>query len=149
MRFPHGADIRYAGQQNEVSVDLDSEIIKGRDFASIREVFEAAYEMQYGLRLPDMEIEIVAWRLSAHGPDVQRDSVAPLGAEIANAKGERPIRLGDGLQSSPVYDRAPLAAGQEFAGPAIIEERETTIVVLPGWRARVDDSGCIIARREG
>jgi len=149
VRFTHGADIRYAGQQNEVSVDLDPEIIKGRDFASVREAFEAAYEMQYGLRLPDMEIEIVAWRLSAHGPEVQRDSVAPLGAEIANAKGERPIRLGDGLQSSPVYDRAPLAAGQEFAGPAIIEERETTIVVLPGWRARVDDSGCIIARREG
>lgn len=149
VRFTYGADIRYAGQQNEVSVDLERDAVQGRDLAGIREAFEAAYELQYGLRLPDMEIEIVAWRLSAHGPDVQRDSVVPLSADPCEPKGERPVRLAGGLQSAPVYDRAPLASRQEIAGPAIIEERETTIVLLSGWRARVDDTGCIIARREG
>ena len=38
-----------------------------------------------------------------------------------------------------------LAAGQSVKGPAIIEERETTIVILPGWTATVDQIGCIFA----
>lgn len=148
IRFTYAADVRYAGQQNEVTVDLDRDAVMGRNPAEIREAFEAVYELQYGLRLPEMNIEIVAWRLSAHGPEARRDSVARLGAENSTAKGSRSARLGDGPQSVPVFDRAPLAAGQEIPGPAIIEERETTIVLLPGWRARVDGTGCIIARRE-
>ena len=45
----------------------------------------------------------------------------------------------------PVYDRASLAKAQKIDGPVIIEERETTIIVLPGWQATVDDFGCIVA----
>ena len=46
----------------------------------------------------------------------------------------------------PVYERATLATGQAIAGPAIIEERETTTAIPPGWSATVDQIGCIIAR---
>ena len=46
-----------------------------------------------------------------------------------------------------MYDRAALAAGQAIPGPAIIEERETTIVLLPGWTATVDTRGSIVAKR--
>jgi N-methylhydantoinase A len=49
----------------------------------------------------------------------------------------------------PVYDRAALAIGQRLAGPAIIEERETTLVILRGWTASVDAGGAVIAVREG
>ena len=47
----------------------------------------------------------------------------------------------------PVYDRGALAAGQTIAGPAIIEERETTTVLPPGWTATIDEIGCIVARK--
>jgi N-methylhydantoinase A len=47
----------------------------------------------------------------------------------------------------PVFDRAHLALGQEIAGPAIIEERETTIVLPPAWSATVDALGCVVAER--
>jgi len=49
---------------------------------------------------------------------------------------------------TPVYARRDLARGQSIDGPAIIEERETTIIILPGWRARVDATGCIMASKE-
>ena len=49
----------------------------------------------------------------------------------------------------PVYDRPALAAGQEIPGPVIIEERETTIFILPGWHASVAENGCITAERRG
>jgi N-methylhydantoinase A/oxoprolinase/acetone carboxylase beta subunit len=60
------------------------------------------------------------------------------------------VRLGSGARQDvryAVYERATLAAAQEIPGPAIIEERETTTVILPGWTARVDRTGCIIAQR--
>jgi N-methylhydantoinase A len=52
----------------------------------------------------------------------------------------------DGLRV-PVFDRNALAAGQRVEGPAIIEERETTTVIPPGWTATVDKIGCIFARK--
>jgi N-methylhydantoinase A len=48
----------------------------------------------------------------------------------------------------PVFDRKALAAGQALRGPAIVEERETTIVIPPGWRAEVDRFGCVVATPE-
>jgi N-methylhydantoinase A len=48
----------------------------------------------------------------------------------------------------PVYDRMALAIGQRVAGPAILEERETTLVILRGWTAAVHPSGAVIAEHE-
>ena len=48
-------------------------------------------------------------------------------------------------QPVPVFERRSLVAGQSFDGPAIVEERETTIVIPPGWRASVDQVGCVVA----
>jgi N-methylhydantoinase A len=63
------------------------------------------------------------------------------------SKGTRPVHAwSDGL-SVPVYERNALAAGQQVKGPAIIEERETTTVIPPGWTATVDKIGCIFARK--
>ena len=52
----------------------------------------------------------------------------------------------DGLRV-PVYDRNTLAAGQSVKGPAIIEERETTTALPPGWSATIDALGCIVATK--
>jgi N-methylhydantoinase A len=48
----------------------------------------------------------------------------------------------------PVHDRAALAIGQRIAGPAIIEERETTLVILRRWTAELHPSGAVIATRD-
>ena len=55
-------------------------------------------------------------------------------------KGERPIYLPEqqSLVSAPVYDRYRLAPGAAFSGPAVVEERESTLIVGPHARARVD-----------
>ena len=143
----HGADMRYLGQANEVTVALPANPAETRDLSVVRESFEQAYEAQYGLRLPDVEIEVVAWRLSAQGPDAKRDSVVQLATADSAPKGTRPVRFGAEPEPVAVYDRAALATGQAIAGPAIIEERETTIVLLPGWDATVDTRGSIVATR--
>jgi N-methylhydantoinase A len=52
-----------------------------------------------------------------------------------------------GLAAVAVYDRVTLAAGQVLEGPALIEERDTTIVLRPGWRAEMKSHGGLVATR--
>jgi N-methylhydantoinase A len=100
------------------------------------------------MRLPEVDIEIVSWRLVATGPLASRDSKIDLKREPAKPIRTRSARFnGDDVQA-PVYARRELAQGQSIDGPAIIEERETTIIILPGWRAKVDKTGCIMATKD-
>src|SRR5205823_1204165 len=111
-------------------------------------VFESAYENLYSLRLPDVDVEVVSWRLVATGPSASRASTPELVAIPAQPKTTRKARFHRTDIDTPVYERRELARNQAINGPAIIEERETTIIILPGWRANVDATGCIMASKE-
>jgi len=63
-------------------------------------------------------------------------------------RGQRKARFGGRDVDAPVYARSDLACEQVVPGPAIIEERETTIIILPGWQAKVDPTGCVMASKE-
>lgn len=147
LSFVFGGDLRYFGQQNEVTIAFPDDPRRDRDVRALRQCFETAYEAQYGLRLGEVDVEIVSWRLTAFGPVVARHGRAELPAKPAVPKTKRRARFGKIDEPVDVYDRSALMLGQEVAGPVIIEERETTIIILPGWRARVDASGCITATR--
>ena len=148
IKFQFGADLRYFGQQNEVTAWFDTDPRKKRDAAWVRAIFEDAYEKLYSLRLPEVDVEIVSWRLVATGPVASRDSKVALQSAPAKPHGKRSARFGANDIDTPVYARKDLAKGQTLEGPAIIEERETTIIILPGWRAKVDATGCIMASKE-
>jgi N-methylhydantoinase A len=47
-----------------------------------------------------------------------------------------------------VYARDALIPGDEIAGPAIVTQLDTTTLIAPGWRARVDDGGNLVLERE-
>jgi len=73
-------------------------------------------------------------------------SPAAVGGFTAKASKAQPAKtrranLGQGFAETPIYLGSDLVPGNEVAGPAIIEETFTTIVVYPGWNARVDDAG--------
>ena len=146
LRF--GADMRYFGQQNEVTTYFDADPREKHDLAWARESFEREYEKLYSLRLPEVDVEVVSWRLIATGPSASRDTSSALSSASAKAKRSRKARFDGADVDTPVYARRELAADQTIRGPAIIEERETTIIILPGWTARVHATGCIMATRE-
>ncbi|AXK82957.1 hydantoinase/oxoprolinase family protein [Pseudolabrys taiwanensis] len=148
LTFQFGADLRYFGQQNEVTAWFDTDPRKKHDATWVRSVFEDGYEKLYSLRLPNVDVEIVSWRLVATGPLAARDSKAALQGSPAKPTGKRSARFNGRDVDTPVYARKALAKGQAVDGPAIIEERETTIIILPGWRAKVDATGCIMATKE-
>jgi N-methylhydantoinase A len=101
----------------------------------------------YGVNPSHVPIELVTWRVTARGPIIPFNRAMNLPATPGQPKGTRPVHAWSDGVSVPVYDRNTLAAGQNIKGPAIIEERETTTVIPPGWTATVDKIGCIFARK--
>lgn len=147
IRLTIGADLRYAGQQNEVGIVFEHDPRQARDADAVRRIFEAAYFGQYGVNPSHVPVEVVSWRLTARGPDDIVDA-APLTPKAPAApKGERTIPLWAGAPKAKLYDRPALAPGQSVVGPALVEERETTLVIPPGWTGVVDAIGCITAKR--
>jgi N-methylhydantoinase A len=146
LRF--GADMRYFGQQNEVTTWCDVDPRGKQDVAWLRKLFEDEYDKLYHLRLSDVDVEVVSWRLIATGASASRDSAALLAASPVKAKTTRKAHFNGAEVDTPVYQRRELAQDQAIKGPAIIEERETTIVILPSWTAKVHATGSIMASRE-
>ena len=141
------ADLRYLGQQSELTVALDVDPRTHHDASRIVDVFVPTYKKLYGVNPSHVPIELVTWRVTARGPIIPFNRAMTLPATPGQPKGKREVHAwSDGLRV-PVYDRNTLAAGQSVKGPAIIEERETTTVIPPDWTATVDKIGCIFARK--
>src|SRR5205085_603266 len=106
----------------------------------------AAHERRYGYAMPEEPVELVAVRVTATVP-VERPALhepEPSGDAVA---GRRRICVdGDWLEAD-VHDRERMGRGSEVAGPAIVELREATCLVRPGWSGRVDAAGTLVLER--
>ena len=151
VRFRYGLDARYSGQGNEITVWVGTGEAWPAGEAEVRSAFESEYRRIYGMTIPDVAIEAVTWRLSAYAEKVQvrPDTGATGAAGAAEPVSRRPVvfERGSDAVDVPVYRRQDLGVGAEFAGPAIVEERETTTVIRPGWRAEVTSDGSLVATR--
>ncbi|MCB1482132.1 MAG: hydantoinase/oxoprolinase family protein [Rhodobiaceae bacterium] len=147
MQFSFGAELRYLGQQSEVKIALDFDPRKVRDADRICELFEAEYVTQYGLKLDTMPIELVNWIVTASGKTPSRGSGVHKRHDEQPAHKTRTVYLRGEATPVSVYQRADLRVGQVLDGPLIVEERETTSFVLPGWTLALHPDGSMIASR--
>ncbi len=142
------ADIRYKGQYAELPVIVEPETVEKADFATIAAEFEEQYRKVYAINLSGLPLEVVSWRVTAIGTGEDAPKVRSTVASGSDGVRYRPVVFRDGVVETPVYSRTSLKAGAELTGPVLIEERETTIVILPNWKISVDEHGCIFANRE-
>lgn len=141
--FERSFDIRYVGQGYEINVPLPDVSAAHTGHDGLLELFRRTYEGLFGRAFPQNEFEIVNLRLIARGP-LPDSPLRPHEASGGDAlKGERQAYSprGSGYVAFQVYDRHALPAGVVVDGPAIIEERESTLVVDAGGRLRVDSFG--------
>ncbi len=140
------AEMRYVAQGHEVEVEVPLGGLAADSLTIITRNFEAAYRALYHRTPQGVAIEALNWRLQVSGPvpELTMASSAPEAGEHPTAaralKGRRRavfVEAG-GFVETPVYDRYQLSPGMSFDGPAIVEERESTAVVGPGGRCRVD-----------
>ena len=151
VRFRYGIDVRYRGQGNEITVWLGEGLEWPTTDAETLAAFEAEYKQVYGLTIDDVPAEVVTWRLSAWAPvtGVEPDLAAPAGRDAAPTA-RRTVRFGRDREPDDVaiYERTGLPAGTRLAGPVIISEAETTVVIRPGWTVEVNADGSLLAQRE-
>jgi N-methylhydantoinase A len=151
IRFRYGVDARYLGQGNEITVWVGEGDGWPASDDDVRARFEDDYRRIYGLTIPDVGIEAVTWRLSAYSIVDAVEPVARIGDAPGAPIGTRPVKFtrGQSAVATAVYRREHLGAGQQIDGPAIVEERETTAVIRPGWRATLAADGSLTAERRG
>ena len=140
-----GADMRYAGQEHAVTVDIPLELFARQDRDGIKKLFDAVHETRYGYHNADEKVEIVSLRSATIGL-MRKPERAPLAEGDAEPdaafRGTRPVYFsGAGTVETPTYDRSGLAAGNRIAGPALIEEYASTTVVHPQDSVTIDAFG--------
>ncbi len=151
MRFIRSADMRYAGQGFEISVALPGGGYSQENGQEFRRAFEKEYLDIYQRLCPEIPIEGVNWRLVATGPRPQIGTGTWWSKEASLAaalKGKRPIYLpGKGrYEEVSVYDRYRLPVNVKIDGPAVVEEKESTMVMNGPATAWVDPSGSLVVR---
>jgi N-methylhydantoinase A len=142
IRLKRRLDMRYQGQGHEIEVTLPDAADAGALFADLAELFARAYEATYTLRL-DEPAEIVNWKVEASGPAPNLGAGYSLSGPAGTGKALKGARLAYDAEAGrmtewPVYDRYALTPGATVAGPALIEERESTCVIGSGQTATVD-----------
>jgi N-methylhydantoinase A len=143
-------DLRYAGQEHTISIQLPSSTVsRGDDLSTAaREPFVQLHRRLYGHGEWDGTIELVACRCRSIGITDRPSWRAPAETGDGCAKGHRDVYFAEsgGFIASELYDRDALRIGQIVPGPTVIEEWATTIVVPPGWVASVGELGEVILR---
>jgi N-methylhydantoinase A len=144
-------DMRFVGQGYEINVPLPDGPYRTGDLERLREAFFGAYAATYGDRAFDRADSVVGvhWRLRAvveRGPFHFASVPKGDGGGRAALKGRRPVYFPEsgGFDDCPIYERHRLGADDRVQGPAIIEEVESTIVLIPGSDAVVDGHGNIV-----
>jgi len=136
-------DMRYAGQNYELAVPVPEGAITAATLDVLAEGFADAHRQMYGFVAEDEPVQLVTFRVEATGL-VRKAAFQPrpLGSADPSAAliGRRHVWLSQaaGFVSCPVYDRERLDAGNRIAGPAIVEQMDSTTVVPPGMTARIE-----------
>lgn len=149
IRFRYGVDARYLGQGNELTIWVGEGDGWPANHDEVVERFESDYRRVYGLTIPDVGVEVVTWRLSAVADAAPVEPRSMVATAHGEAHRHRPVRFRRGSDplDTPVFRRSDLGVGQRFDGPAIVEERETTAVIRPGWTVHVAVDGSLVAER--
>ncbi|MBP8625407.1 MAG: hydantoinase/oxoprolinase family protein [Syntrophorhabdaceae bacterium] len=145
--FERSLDMRFVGQGSEVNIPAPPGDFRGLKKEQIRKLFDEVYEKLYGRTYPDSEVEFINFKIRASLPErlLQLPRIEGKGGlSIEGAiKGTRPAYSNIAKDFIPytVYDRYKLFPGASFKGPAIVEERESTLVVGEDGYVRMDDYG--------
>jgi 5-oxoprolinase (ATP-hydrolysing) len=112
--------------------------------------FYDEYRQRYGFLMSGRALVIESISVEAIG--ASHESVAQTTAAVKAAAlpvpiDSRPVYFETTWHSTPFFDRTSLQPGAKLPGPAVIRERNTTIVIEPGWQAEVTPLNHLVLRR--
>jgi len=142
-RISLSVDMRYAGQNYEISVPLPPGPVTRATIDGLAAGFAAAHQRLYGFVAEDEPVQLVTFRAEATGI-VRKADIRPTahaGPDPgAAAIGRREVWLREtgAFVSCRLYDREKLFSGNRIEGPAIVEQMDATTLIVPGATATVD-----------
>jgi N-methylhydantoinase A len=146
-----GAEVRYARQSHELDVAVPGGPVDATTLAAVRDGFEDAHKRAYGFAMTE-DMVLVNAQVTAIA-SLPKPPFEPLAGGAASGNGthpsassvdRRPIYVRGDWVEAAVYERRDLGPGVEIAGPSIVEQPDTTVLLLPGDRGRVDGQGNLI-----
>lgn len=133
IRWFIGTEMRYAGQGHNVSVSLPWRKVGGAMAPALLKAFETNYRQLYGHLVPGAAPQVITWRLTGRSRvkshTFKWGDARSSGKPVMRGKREVFLPLKKQYALVPVYDRYSLKSGTRLAGPVILEERESTLVV--------------------
>ncbi|MSP67300.1 MAG: hydantoinase/oxoprolinase family protein [Alphaproteobacteria bacterium] len=153
LRFQ--AALQYEGQTHRVYIDLPAAghtppAVTAQDLAAR---FEAEYRARYTVTVTGIPVRLVNLRVRA---TARRGVVGRLrvpvpksGTLAAASTGGARMRFNGAWSDCPTFERWRLPEGAHVAGPARIDQEDTTTLVAPGWGATIDHLGNIDIRKAG
>ena len=140
------ADLRYAGQAFQITVDFTEEELKARGVTLLTETFDAEHEQLFTFKLTDgHEILMIRAVVRAQAQAIAEQTVGDVGAGLVDCEVQDTRFYYDGdWHEGKIYDRSKLHTGLLVSGPAIVSEMDSTTVVLPGYAARTDRVGNLL-----
>lgn len=152
IEIRRSASLRYRGQAFDVEVEIpEATPTAALDGLTLAKLFHRAYETLYSNSDTAASVDIVDLRVAiagrTHRPEPRILEEAARG-DVPPRAGSRSIVHGGQRHAAGVYDRAALKAGHVVHGPAVIEQPDTTTVVLPGYLACADRFGNLMLSRE-
>ena len=140
--FQRTADMRHLGQFHEVETVIEGGTINKEKIDNADKHFRELHEKLYAFAMPWMGVEVLTVRVKATAPK------APFHLQQLNKGCEDPSAalkqtrscrfVDEQVEETPIYDGNKLVAGNIIPGPAVIEERTTTVVIPATYRASVD-----------
>ena len=152
-RFEPSADLRYARQGVEITVPWAAAEVSDAGVEGVIAEFHRLHNQLYTFADQEAPVEIVNLRVTATGLTDEvamprLDRVEP--GTIAPADGERLVVFEEDVPMRvPTYRREALRAGQVIAGPGVVDQLDTTTLILPGQRCEIDEGGNFILTEEG
>ncbi len=143
--FRSSVDMRYQGQNFELTIPMPENKLSKSDMNALMESFFRMHEQNYGYFNPAAPTQLITYRVEALGlrPKINlspQRSTQPLAR--AQVRDNRQIYFGHdlgGWVTCDIYWRDDLSPGNRISGPAMIEQMDTTTILLPGHTAEIDE----------
>jgi N-methylhydantoinase A len=140
------ADVRYAGQAFQITMDFSAEELMARGLALLTDRFDEEHEHLFTFALgEDHELVMIRAIVSAPARSIAQVAVGRADANLEDCKihDSQFYYEGESFEAA-IYDRDLLHTGLVVPGPAIVGEMDSTTVILPGYEARVDEIGNLL-----
>jgi N-methylhydantoinase A len=145
------ADVRYAGQAFQITMDFSADELLAQGLALLTQRFDREHEQLFTFALgEDHELVMIRAIVRAPARQIAEVAVGEADADLADCRvHDTRFYQGGEWHDAVIYDRAKMHSGLVVPGPAIVGEMDSTTVILPGYEARVDEVGNLLINPAG